>query len=142
MNIKNKYPKLLLFIVSVIIAYFLFSSLLYEPLHDVLGVFGYFGTFIAGLLYPYAFTSAAGTALLLILAKEQNLLLAGFVAAIGALISDIIIFFFVKYGFGDEVQRLSKETVVQTMNRWIPNSLRTYLLATFARYFNCLSASH
>jgi hypothetical protein len=127
-----KYPKLSLFIISVILVYVLFSGLVYSPLHKALVVMGYFGTFLAGLLYPYALTSAAGTGILLILAKEQNLFLAGVVAGIGALISDTIIFLFVKHGFGDEVKKLSKETVVQTFNRWIPDSVRLYLLATLA----------
>jgi hypothetical protein len=129
---KIKYPKLSLFILSVILVYFLFSSLAYKPLHDALVFMGYFGTFLAGLLYPYALTTAAGTGILLILAKEQNLLLAGAIAGIGALISDIIIFLFVKHSFGDEVQRLSKETVFRTINRWIPDSVRKYLIATLA----------
>ena len=129
---KIKYPKLSLFIISVILVYVLFSGLAYEPLHNALVFMGYFGTFLAGLLYPYALTSAAGTGILLILAKEQNIFLAGVIAGIGALISDIIIFLFVKHGFSDEVQKLSKETVVRTFNRWIPDSLRVYLLATFA----------
>jgi hypothetical protein len=131
-RIKIKYPKLSLFIVSVILVYFLFSGLAYKPLHDALVFMGYFGTFLAGLLYPYALTSAAGTGILLILAKEQNVLLAGCIAGIGALISDVILVLFVKHGFSDEVQKLSKETVVRTLNRWIPDSVRVYLLATFA----------
>ena len=129
---KIKYPKLSLFIVSVILVYILFSGLVYTPLHNTLVFMGYFGTFLAGLLYPYALTSAAGTGILLILAKEQNVLLAGVIAGIGALISDFILFFFVKYGFSDEVQKLSKEKVVRTVDRWIPDSVRVYLLATFA----------
>jgi hypothetical protein len=102
------------------------------PLYDALQVLGYFGTFIAGLLYPYSFTSAAGTALLLILGKEQNILAAGAVASIGALVSDLAIFFFVRISFGDEIRRLSKEKAIQTMGRWVPESLRTYLLAGLA----------
>ena len=132
MHIKIKYPKLSLFIISVILVYFLFSGLAYKPLHDALVFMGYFGTFLAGLLYPYALTSAAGTGILLILAKEQNILLAGGIAGIGALISDIILFLFVTHSFSDEVQKLSKETVVRTINRLIPDSIRVYLLATFA----------
>jgi hypothetical protein len=131
-HIKIKYPKLSLFIISVILVYFLFSGLAYKPLHDVLAFMGYFGTFLAGLLYPYALSSAAGTGILLILAKEQNLLLAGVIAGIGALISDIILFLFVTHSFSDEVQNLSKEKVVRAINRWLPSSLRIYLLAIFA----------
>ena len=129
---KIKYPKLSLFIISVILVYVLFSGLAYKPLHDALIFMGYFGTFLAGLLYPYALTSAAGTGILLILAKEQNILFAGVIAGIGALISDIILFLFVTHSFSDEVQKLSQETVIRTVNRWIPDSIRVYLLATFA----------
>ena len=131
-RIKIKYPKLLLFIISVILVYFLFSGLAYKPLHDALVFMGYLGTFLAGLLYPYSLTSAAGTGILLILAKEQNLLLAGVIAGIGALISDVILFFFVKHGFSDEVQKLSKEKIVRSINRRIPDSIRVYLIAAFA----------
>ncbi len=132
---KIKYPKLMLFIITVVAVYFLFSGLLYEPLHETLLFLGYFGTFLAGLLYPYAFTSAAGTAILLILAKGQNLLLAGVIAGFGAFISDIVIFFFVKRGFGDEVEKLSKEPAVQAVSRRIPDSVRTYLFGTLACFF-------
>jgi hypothetical protein len=131
-RIKIKYPKLSLFIISVILVYVLFSGLTYKPMHDALLFMGYFGTFLAGLLYPYALTSAAGTGILLILGKEQNFLLAGVIAGIGALVSDIILFLFVTHSFSDEVQKLSKETVVRTINRLIPDSIRVYLLATFA----------
>jgi hypothetical protein len=131
-RVKIKYPKLSLFIISVILVYFLFSGLAYNPLHDALVFMGYFGTFLAGLLYPYSLTSAAGTGILLILTKEQNLLLAGATAGIGALISDITLLLFVKHGFSDEVQRLSKERAVRAINRWLPDSVRVYLLAIFA----------
>ncbi len=131
-HIKIKYPKLLLFIISVILVYIFFSDLVYFPLHNALVFMGYFGTFFAGLLYPYALTSAAGTGILLILAKEQNLLWAGIIAGIGALISDISLYLFVKHSFSDEVQKLSKETVVRTVNRLIPDSIRVYLIAFLA----------
>jgi hypothetical protein len=131
---KIKYPKLSLFIISIILVYFLFSGLAYTPLHNALVFMGYFGTFLAGLLYPYALTSAAVTGILLILAKEQNLLLAGVIGGTGALISDIILFLFVKHGFGDEVQKLSKETVVRTVNSWLPDSVR-YICLRALRVF-------
>lgn len=132
MSVLNKYPKLCLFLVILIVVYFLFSGLLYEPLHNALIYLGYFGIFLAGLLYPYSFTSAAGTAMLLVLAKDQSVLLAGIIASIGALISDLVIFFFVRYSFSDEVQRLSQEKVTQTLSRSIPIPLRKFLLLFIA----------
>jgi len=130
--LEIKYPKLLLFTITVFLVYFLFSGLLYEPLHNLLSILGYLGTFFAGLLYPYSFTTVAGTALLLILAKEQSILLAGIIASFGALISDILIFLFVKYTFKNEIHNLSKEPIIQALSRLIPHSFRVYLLVTFA----------
>jgi hypothetical protein len=127
-----KYPKLTLFIATVLLVYFLFSGILYAPLYDVLVYLGYFGTFLAGLLYPYSFTSVAATGILLIIAETQNVFLAGLVASFGALISDLTIFFFVKRSFGDEVQKLSKEPAVKTLGRLIPGSFRVPLLVAFA----------
>jgi hypothetical protein len=117
---------------SVILVYFLFSGSANQPLHSSLVFLGYFGTFLADLLYPYALTSAAGTGILLILTKEQNLLLAGLIAGLKAVTSDILLLFFVKHGFRDEVEKLSKEKVVRTISRWIPAPVRVYLPATFA----------
>ena len=135
MNTRFKYPKLSLFIASVIVVYLLFSGVLYAPLHSALALLGFFGTFLAGLLYPYSFTSAAGTAILLILSKDQNIVVAGIIAAFGALISDLAIFFFVRYSFSDEVNKLSKEPAVEAFNRLIPDLLRTYLRAIIANIF-------
>jgi hypothetical protein len=127
-----KYPKLTLFIATVLVVYFLFSGILYVPLHNVLVDLGYFGSFLAGVLYPYSFTSVAATAILLITAKSLNMLLAGAAASVGALISDLVIFFFVKRSFGDEVQRLSKEPSIQRFSRWIRPSIRAPLIVAFA----------
>jgi hypothetical protein len=127
-----KYPKLTLFIVTVLLVYFFFSGVLYAPLHDVLVYLGYFGTFLAGVLYPYSFTSVAATAILLIIAKTQNLLYAGLVASFGAFLSDLAIFFFVKRGFGDEVQKLANEPAVQRLSRRIRPSIRVPLVVALA----------
>lgn len=127
-----KCPKLTLFIATVLVVYFLFSGILYTPLHNVLVYLGYFGTFLAGLLYPYSFTSVAATAILLIIAKTQNLLYAGLIASFGALLSDLAIFFFVKRGFCDEVLKLSKEPTIQRFSRWIRPSFRAPLIVVLA----------
>ena len=86
---------------SFVIAYILFADTSYAPLHDTLVFLGYFGTFLAGFLYAYAFTAAPAAAILLILAKEQNILFAGFIAGVGALLSDLVIFHFIRHGFSD-----------------------------------------
>ncbi len=129
-----KYPKLLLLGLSFVVAYFLFAGSSQVLLHDALVFLGYFGTFLAGFLYAYAFTAAPAAAILLILAKEQNLLFAGFIAGVGALLSDLIIFHFIRHGFSDEVQKLSEEKIVQHAQKKVPSSIRKYLLASLAGF--------
>ncbi len=121
-------------VLSFIIAYILFADRSYTPLHDTLLLLGYFGTFLAGFLYAYAFTAAPAAAILLILAKEQNLLFAGFIAGAGALLSDLVIFHFIRHGFSDEVQKLSNEKIVQYTQRKVPGSIRKYLVASLAGF--------
>jgi hypothetical protein len=127
-----EYPKLTLFLATVLLVYFFFSGVLHAPLHNVLVYLGYFGTFLAGLLYPYSFTSVAATAILLIIAQTQNVLYAGLVASFGALLSDLAIFFSVKRGFGDEVQKLAKEPAIQRLGRSIRPSIRVPLVVALA----------
>jgi hypothetical protein len=82
----------------------MFAGRSYASLHDILVFLSYFGTFLAGFLYVYAFTAAPATVILLTLAKEQNLLLEGFIASFGALLGDFTIFYFVRYSLSGEIQ--------------------------------------
>ena len=119
-------------VLSFIIAYILFADRSYTPLHDALVFLGYFGTFLAGFLYAYAFTAAPAAAILLILAKEQNILFAGFIAGVGALLSDLVIFHFIRHGFKDEVQKLRKERIVCYAQNKVPKDVKKYLFASLA----------
>lgn len=62
------------------------------------------------------------------------MLLAGLIAGVGALISDFVIFFFVRHGFSDEVQKLSEEKMVKAVYRRIPDSIRDRLFVAFASF--------
>lgn len=129
---RIKYPKILLLVFSYIISFILFAERSHAPLQDTLVSFGYFGTYVAGFLYAYAFTAATSTVILLILAGKQSLLFAGLMAGFGALLSDLIIFYLVKHGFSDEIQKFSKENFVQTAQKMVPCSIRKHLLAFLA----------
>ena len=111
-----KYPKFLLLFMTFVLAYLIFSGRTYLPLNNALLNLGYFGTFIAGMLFAYGFTAAPATAILMILAKEQNLLVTGLIAGFGALLADLIIFRFVRSHFQDEVDNLSKEKIIQKIH--------------------------
>ena len=129
-----KYPKFALLIITFLLAYFIFHGKTYPPLHNFFVSLGYFGTLVAGMLFAYGFTAAPATAILLILAKEQNFLVAGLIAGFGALIADLVIFKFIRSSFKDEVNKLSQEKIVQNINNHTPNSLKRYLLPVFAGF--------
>ena len=109
---KFKYPKFALLILTFILAYILFQGRNFQMFDGFLLSLGYFGTFISGILFVYGFTAAPATAVLLILAKQQNILLAGLIAGFGALIGDLIIFSFIRHSFNDEIKKLSKEKII------------------------------
>ena len=129
-----KYPKFLLLFITFFIAYLLFYGRNYSPLNDFIISTGYFGTFLAGVMFAYGFTAAPATAILLILAKEQNIFLAGIIGGLGALVADLIIFNFIRYSFADEIKKLSKEKIVKYFNGKLPSILKEYLLPVVAGF--------
>jgi len=131
---KIKYPKFLLLILTFVAAYLLFRGRNFLPLHNFLLSLGYIGTFLAGILFVYGFTAAPATAILLILAKEQSILSAGFIAGFGALLGDLIIFQFIRHSFADELEKLSKEKITLYLNNKAPNVLKKYTLPVIAGF--------
>ncbi len=125
---KIKYKKLLLLLLTFVVAYVIFSGKNFLPFRNLLLSSGYFGSFLAGIFFVYGFTAAPATAILLILAKEQNIFLAGFIAGFGALLGDLLIFKFIRHSFADEIEELSKEEIVTAITKKIPPILKNYLL--------------
>lgn len=108
-----KYPKLTLLLVTIIIAgVFFYKAETSQTLNSLVVSLGYIGTFFSGFFYSYSFTAAPATALLLVLSSKQRLLLATLIGGFGALVSDIIIFFFIKNTFSDEFSELKQTKVV------------------------------
>ena len=113
-----KYPKLLiLFFTFVIAAALLYGGRNYAPFHDLLISLSYLGTFLGGIFYAYGFTAAPATAVLLVLAKEQNIVFAVLIGGFGALLSDLLIFHIVRYSFADEIKKLEKERFVKYIEK-------------------------
>lgn len=127
-----KYPKFLLFFITVLISYLVFSSRASLPFVNLTASLGYLGTFIAGIFFAYSYTAAPATALFLILAKEQNLIIAGLVGGLGALIGDLVIFSFITMSFKDEIKKLASEKIVVYLDRNFPFRTKKYLIPIFA----------
>ena len=85
MAVRLRYPKFLLLLLTFALAYAIFNgrdlSLVQEFIHGL----GYAGSFISGIMYSYGFTAGPATALLLIMAKQQNVFISALVAGIGSL---------------------------------------------------------
>ena len=123
-----KYPKLLALAATFVFAYVVFSSARLLPLREFLAGTGYAGTFAAGIMLVYGFTAAPAIAMLLVLAKTQNIYIASFIAGFGALIGDLVIFRIVRHSFADEVEKLSKEWAVDKIRSGIPGPLMKYVV--------------
>ncbi len=117
--------KLLIFLLSFLLAYFIFYERDFTPIHNSLSKLSYFGTFITGSFYTYGFTSPIATSILLILAKEQNILLAAMVGSLGSLFGDLIIFNSVRYSFKEEIRKFSQKRKKPV------NFIKKYLLFIF-----------
>jgi hypothetical protein len=53
---------------------------------------GYLGTFVAGVLYDYSFTSLPAVSALILIGKSQNVWAAGTIATLGAVVGDLVLF--------------------------------------------------
>lgn len=135
-----KYPKLLLLIVTFGVSYLLFTGSSYIPFHDFIISMGYVGTFLAGVFFAYGFTAAPATAIFLILAKHQNIFLAGFIGGLGALVGDLVIFNFVRYSLIDEIEKLSKEKIVSRLRLHYNKHINNHLPTIIKKYFVAILA--
>ena len=123
-----KYPKFFLLFCTFILAYIIFQERHFAPFHDFLFGLGYVGTFFAGMMFTYGFTSGPAIATFLILGEEQNIPVAAFIGGLGALIGDLTIFRFIRHSFHDELKKLSREKFIRFFNKIIPRSIQKVLL--------------
>ena len=132
MNLK--YPKFSLLTLTIIAAYLIFDGRNVLVFDDALLSLGYFGTFITGIFYAYGFTAAPATAIFLILAKEQNILIAGLIGGLGALLSDLLIFKFIRHSFSDEIEKLRNEKLFMAINWTIPKQVKSFFFPVLAAF--------
>jgi uncharacterized membrane protein YdjX (TVP38/TMEM64 family) len=115
---KIKYPKLLLLIITLIMAVLVYyEGRNYEPFENFLKSLNYLGTFIGGFFYAYGFTAAPGTAVLLVLSETQNIFISAILGGVGALLSDILIFMFIRSSFTDEITMIKKEKIIKKITK-------------------------
>ena len=131
---KFKYPKLFLLAGSIIIAYILFSNESFvQSLHGIGNI--YIDTFIAGFFFTFGFTTAFSVGYFITLNTEKILLL-GLIGGLGALIGDMIIFYFVRTSLKDEFKQLNKTFLLKKtnliINSMFNHRIKKYLIYSFA----------
>lgn len=134
--LRIKHPKLALLIITFVIAYFIFKKSF--PFYNSISSLNYLGTFISGILFSYGFTAAPATALLLLLAQEQNIILASIIAGIGSVIGNFLAYKFIKFSLKDEIQNelriISKERMTIAIEKRTPKKLRHYFIPVLAGF--------
>lgn len=135
-KIKIKYLKLSsLFLIYITTTIFFYKAGTFLSFHKFLVSLGYAGILLGGVFYAYAFTAAPATAVLLVLAKEQDIISAGIIGGLGAFLSDVLIFQFIRHSFIDEIENLKKEKfvlLIKKAGKKIFGSFDDYLLPVFA----------
>jgi uncharacterized membrane protein YdjX (TVP38/TMEM64 family) len=114
-----------------------YEGINYEPFEHFIKSLNYFGTLLGGFLYAYGFTSAPATAILLVLSQNQNIFLSAVIGGIGALISDVLIFLFIRASFADEIKMIKKEKIVKKIaktEKRIFGRIYKYILPVFSGF--------
>ena len=104
-----KHKNIILLLISIVVAYFV---LRYEPIISLihgLSYFGYLASFVLGMLFTYALTAIPASAALYNLGENFNPFLIAFIGAFGSVLSDYLIFRFVRDRLMVEIKLLSKE---------------------------------
>lgn len=133
-----KYPKITLLIISIVIAYYLFSYDSISYYISNLGNWGYLSAFIGGLLFSFGFTTPFAIGIFLNL-RPENIFLSAFIGGFGAFLCDMIIFKFIKISFMDEIDNLKKIKRFKSLQKIFRSSLnervKVYLLYLLAGFF-------
>ena len=132
---KFRYPKIVLLIIAIILAYYIFSETSFPALLQGLNVSKYLIIFIGGLLFSFGFTTPFAIGIFLT-TNPENIFLASIIGGLGALASDMVIFNIIKLSFMDEFNRLEHTKPIKKMSSLIKTKInekiRVYLLYTCA----------
>jgi len=102
----GKYKYTLIFISSIVIAIVLFVSGSFEKIIDSLDGFGYVSAFIAGLGFSVSFSTAPASLFFVNLGEHYNPFAIAVIGGLGAMVSDLLLYKFIKDDLFDEVKAI------------------------------------
>jgi hypothetical protein len=134
---KFKYPKLLLFTISILIAYHLFTK---QPVIEAitkLGSLNYAGSFFFGILISFGFSTPFAIGYFLI-SHPENIFLMAICGGIGATIGDLFIFKIIKFSFMKEFKQIERAGLIQKIKKIVSKNkshlVRHYLIYIFVGF--------
>ena len=104
-----KHQNTVLLLVSFVFTYYLVKTELVDTVVQFLGSFGYLSALVLGFLFSFGFTTTPASATLFFLGKQLNPFLMALVGAVGAALSNLTIYMFVKYQFLEEIRYIFSE---------------------------------
>lgn len=126
-----KYPKVIMLAVVAVAAYALFQDQGVQSYFHGLGDLGYVSALFGGMMFAFGFGAPFGVALLATIADDVNILIAAAVGGLGALLSDYLLFKFIRVTFQDEIDRFRDSKAFALFNglvmRRMPPRLAYYL---------------
>lgn len=120
--IRFRYHKLLILLLSIAGAYYIFSNGQFDGFLESIRSSWYFGTLLAGMMFSFGFTTPFSVGYFLTL-NSPNILVHGIIGGFGALISDLLIFHIVRLSFMDEFEMLENTRPMKFLSRIINRSI-------------------
>ena len=115
------YKNLILFCLSIFVAITILKSDFIKSFILGLNDLNYLGVFISGLFFSYGLTTAPAISMLYLFSRTIHPVDVAVFGAIGAFISDYLIFRFIKYGLFDEIKMLADRV------KFHPHLNKTYI---------------
>jgi len=132
---KFPYPKLVLLALMTAAAYYIFSQSGVGAYFSGIGDLSYIGAFVSGLLFSFGFTTPFAIGIFMSL-PANNIFLAAAIGGFGAMISDFLIFTFIKASFIDEFEKIKKTKSIRIflgiLEKNIPEKIKHYILFIMA----------
>lgn len=108
-KLQWRYKNSIALILVLLLTFFIVRSKLFKNFIQSLGNFGYIGSLIAGLFYAYSFTIAFSLSVFYFLGKFLDPFIVALFGAFGAVISDYLLFKFVKQNLSEEIRFLIQD---------------------------------
>jgi len=129
---KYKYPRLTALAAVIIMAYIIFKQVeVVGNLFSGMGALNSLGVLISGMLYSFGLTSPFSTGFFLTL-HTHHVIATGIIGGIGAMISGLFVFKFIRFSFKGELMLLKEEKFFKKMgeltDKIIPKKVKKVLM--------------